>query len=130
MEKGIATITSEIILTIIAMSLMIPLLVYVGTLEDKYDADDIFSSPSVCVTYRYVNFNKILLYSDCSYNIKVYSLNGLKTNYSILYYNDTTKSFTETSIIYSKGLHLLILNISSPKIVLNTSHGILILARK
>ncbi len=130
MKKGIATITSEIILTIIAMSLMIPLLAYMETLGDKYNANDVFSSPSVCVTYRYIDFSKILLYNGCSYDIKVYSLNGLKINYSILYYNDTIKSFTKTSIIHSKALHLLILNISSPKIILNTSHGILVLTRR
>ncbi len=130
MKRGIATITSEIILTIIAMSLMIPLLAYIETLGDRYNANDVFSSPSVCVTYRYIDFSKILLYNDCSYDIKVYSLNGLKINYSILYYNDTIKSFTKTSIIYSKELHLLVLNISSPKIILNTSHGMLVLARR
>ncbi len=130
MKKGIATITSEIMLTIIVLSLAIPLFAYIGSLGEKYIAKNIFLTPLTCIVYKYIDTNKIILYNDCNYNIKVYSFNKVRSGYSILYYNDTVKTFMETSVIYAKGLHLLIANNSSPKVVLNTSHGLLILSRK
>ncbi len=129
MRKGIATITSEIILTIIVLSLSIPLIAYINSLEENA-VKNIFSKPLTCITYRYIDDNKILLYNDCTYDIKVYSTSKLKINYSILFYNDTLRSFVETSVIRSKGLHLIITNTPLTRIVLNTSHGLLILGKR
>ena len=130
MRKGITTITSEIILTIITVSLIIPLLAYINSLEIGNNIENTLLSPLTCITYKYIDANKILLYNDCNYNIKVYSFDKTKISYSILYYNDTTESFRKTTVIYAKGLHLLTTSIPVSKILLNTSHGILVLNRK
>ncbi len=131
MNKGLSTIASEVVLTMISLSLAIPIIMFIHNLQDANSIEDYDTSILSCISYKYINTTSILIYNGCEFNINVYSVTGSLPNIDtiLLYYNSTTGRFKETFALYAKGLHLLVTNRPIEKLVLNTSKGLVLLEK-
>ncbi len=129
MNKALSVITSEILLTIITLTLIIPVLAHFETILDTDTNEKYRLTALSCITYRYVNETTILMFDNCEENIQLYSILGTNISVKMLYYNASTNNLEETKIIYAKGLHLIIMDKPITKIALNTSEGILIIEK-
>ncbi len=129
MAKAISTVSSEILLTIVTLTLAVPILAYFETIWST-DINERYSlTPLSCITYRYINETTVLIFNSCRKNIQIYSNFEVNTRIRVLYYNNSTNSLEETRTIYARRLHLLSADTPVTKIALNTSEGILILKK-
>jgi len=129
MNKAISVISSEILLTIITLALIIPVLAYFEALFDVNANEGYHLTKSSCIIYQYINGSAILIFNNCEENIRLHSILGANVSLKILYYNTSSNNLEETKVIHAKGLHLMIMDRPIAKMVLNTSEGILIIEK-